>query len=353
MAATADSYRVFISYSHEDTELVEKVVKVLEENGLTPLWDKKFALGYRFHEQIETYIAHSHVFLPIITLGSSKRGWVHQEIGYAMALNIPVLPVTKDMLPGEMIQQLQALHTSGDMEELKEQLSREVFENLVDNYRDMSKALFQCAELAEDRAVMMAGYANNILKLGQYGCVRQKGGLSSFHIPDRVLSDPVWVDRYGDHIQSQYHCRCQREERIALQKHADVAGCKLIIDPTITLERFGLKAQITRLKTLLEFLENMPDGLVQIAINSSQKVQENITIVGDWFAAESVSVLLYQGYRQTVFTRHAPSMRERIELFDREINELLSKMGWTPEDSKSQAVKLIREKIETNSVETL
>ncbi len=82
--------RVFISYSHQDAVLAEKIVKAIIANGMTPMWDKNFQFGFGFHQMIKTFISHSHVFLPIITESSNSRGWVHQEIGYAVALNIPV-----------------------------------------------------------------------------------------------------------------------------------------------------------------------------------------------------------------------------------------------------------------------
>jgi hypothetical protein len=53
---------------------VLQIVKVLEEHGLIPMWDKNFAYGYGFHEQINTCIAHAHVFLPCITPHSSLQG---------------------------------------------------------------------------------------------------------------------------------------------------------------------------------------------------------------------------------------------------------------------------------------
>ena len=37
-------------------------------------------------QKIQTEIAHAHVFVPILTAHSHKAGWVHQEIGYALAL---------------------------------------------------------------------------------------------------------------------------------------------------------------------------------------------------------------------------------------------------------------------------
>ena len=87
-------YRVFISYSHEDRKLVEKLVMGLEENGMIPMWDEDLPVGLGYTEQIKDFIVHANIFVPIITEASSKRGWVHQEFGYAMALNVPVLPIT-------------------------------------------------------------------------------------------------------------------------------------------------------------------------------------------------------------------------------------------------------------------
>ncbi len=92
-------YRVFLSYSHQDLKLVTVIEAVLKRNGLSPMWDEHFLYGQGFHEQIKNFIAHAHVFLPILTPTASHRNWVHQEIGYAMALNVPVLPVTIGEIP--------------------------------------------------------------------------------------------------------------------------------------------------------------------------------------------------------------------------------------------------------------
>ncbi len=83
----------YISYSHQDKALAEKICAVIQNLGLAPLWDEDFAAGQGFHDQIKRFIAHAHVVMPIITPASSDHGWVHQEIGYAVAMQIPVLPI--------------------------------------------------------------------------------------------------------------------------------------------------------------------------------------------------------------------------------------------------------------------
>lgn len=253
-------HRVFISYSHDDVKLAEKIVTIIDGIGLLPMWDKDFLFGQGFQEMIKDYISRSHVFLPLITKSSCERGWVHQEIGYAIALNVPVLPVTIGTLPGEMIRGLHAVQLSDDTQDMKQKLPRSVFDSLIDSHNDTSFALYQFAELPEDRTIMMAKYAKDVLKLESvigseaYGLVRQKGGLSSFHIPNQVLTHSVWKERYGRLRASQYHCRLQRNERLALEKHASKSGCRLIINPYLTFNQYGPSARIIRCTGFKNFL---------------------------------------------------------------------------------------------------
>jgi uncharacterized protein with PIN domain len=235
-------YRVFVSYTHkeDDEELVQQIGKILKKEGLTLMWDQKLSVGAGFNEQIRAFIAHSHVFLPIITKSSSERGWVHEEIGYAIANNIPILPLAiDDKLPEAMMRELQAILVPRDPEEIRKRLKYKIFSNLVKRYENPKFATYQCAEFTDDRAELMAKYARDVLLMQNYGLVRQKGGLSSFHIPKEVIEDRIWIDRYGGNKMSSHHCRVQREERLALEEHASIAGSKIIIDPTLTYDFYG------------------------------------------------------------------------------------------------------------------
>jgi hypothetical protein len=97
---------------------------------------------------------------------------------------------------------------------------------------------------------------------------------------------------------------------------------------------------------LLEFLTSLDDDpKYQVACCLGDGIGESVTILGDWFYAQSVSASLGAGYRQTIFTRHAPSMQTRIDLFDREFADLLTEMGCRPEDSKNEAMKLLEKTV--------
>ena len=70
---------------------------------------------------------------------------------------------------------------------------------------------------------------------------------------------------------------------------------------------------------------------------------ESVTIVGDWFAARSISGTMGDGYRQTIFTRHAPTIATMIEEFDRRFNQYL--YGSPVSKSQKRAIAEIERRI--------
>ncbi|HEY1430495.1 MAG TPA: hypothetical protein VGF39_02545 [Stellaceae bacterium] len=262
-----------------------------------------------------------------------------------MALNVPVLPVTVGIIPGEMLQQLHVVSLEDASADLANALRREALEMLVEGQDDPTLALYTCADETEDRAAMMYRHATDVLRLGQFGKVRQSGGLSSFHIPRETINHPVWKEQYGRAQRGAYYCRLQRRERLALQHHARKAGAHLIIRPEFEFPQYGSTARIARLQTLVKALDAM-DVSVEVANAPLLESGENVTIVGDWFMAISVSGTA-RGLRQTIFTRHAPTIRNRMELFDQEFEELLRSRPWpTGGPSRLGAVAFLRDLIE-------
>jgi hypothetical protein len=330
--------RIFISYSHKDQDIVERLAEIIKRAGMLPLWTKKLAAGIVFDEQIKDFIQHAHIFMPVISESSS--GWVHQEIGYALALHIPVFPVTFDNLnPAGMLQMIQTVKLSNDKTILSGQINKEIFTRLLAG--NSQPAIYQRADFVEERAGMMKDYAEKLLQMDESGVVRQKGGLSSFHIPDDPINNQKWNDRYTPEKRSEYHKRAQREERIALQKHATKSGCRLIINPSYAIEGRSNLAAITRIKTLIEFLEYMPDEKVVIAIQTGKTNKESLTMVGDWFLSESVSFKNEDGFTNTFFTRNASEITRRIRDFEEELRYLLKENKWAESNSRGKAIEYL------------
>jgi len=335
-------FRVFISYAHADFDLVLKVVSILENLGLQPLWDRNICPGTQFTDAIKSLIARSHVFIPLITLHSQDRPWIHQETGYAIALNIPVIPIAIGNLPSEMIASLQAISVSPDLEDLAARLCEIDLDQLVLPGLPRPHAMIEIAEWPEKRAEMMISYAQWVIELGVYGHVRHQGSSSTFAIPDRDLDDPIWKDRDGTTPRSDYYHHLQREERRILERHARMAGCSLIIDPTATfLNARGPNVRRTRLLILRDFISSMPPDKLRVVM-SPKAQQGNIVIVGDYFAAES-QVPRPGGYRQTIFNSHPPTVLQKIRQFDQEFEELYATAGVSLEEADARLEALLKD----------
>jgi len=366
-------YRVFVSYSHDDSTIVHAIAKYLElECHLTVIWDQTFAVGRGFHEQIRDCIAHAHIFLPVLTPRATERGWVHQEIGFAMAMNIPVLPIAINASPGQMISLVHAvkldaitdaektqlaeaiegaaptgdrcnLQSTNLWRRLKECLPREKLARLIHNHADTNLARYECADFHEERTGLMVRYANAAYDLQQKGLlVRQLGGLSSFHIPTEEPSNEIWNFRYGAEKRGNFHKKMQRAERSSLEQHAAEAGCKLIINPYHHYPASGPRAYAVRLLCMYQFLRSWNRAApLHVAINHRLGTHESVTIVGDFFSAIAVSGSASSGYMQTVFTTHAPSMKCRQEHFDQTFAESLKYWSWRESDSREAAAEEI------------
>lgn len=340
-------YRIFIAYSHEDRALLENAVKVLEDNGYNPLCDKNIMVGKPFTDEIKKMIAHAHIFLPLLTENSSLRPWVHQETGYALAMNIPILPVAVGSVPGEMTAQLHAVTVCDDFSDFPQKVSAYDMENLVMHDPTEGVTNLWVSAWAEERTKLLGDYAAWVSNLHYYGRVRQRAALSSFSIPDADVQDEIWKQRDGNIAYSQYYHSLQRIERQTLQAHAEKGGCDLLIDPDFCLERHGIEATTARLKILMEFLmdkNNVSDIRVVI---SEEAHQSNLTFVGDWFSAESFSPKVGESHSRTVFCRHAPTVLNQMRLFDDLFNKLLSQQGTAPEASRDWAIGYIAEIIQS------
>jgi hypothetical protein len=326
-------FRVFISYSHEDRALAQAAAEALVAMGLAPVWDMHIRPGAPFTEAIKGLIHHAHIFMPIITEHASHRPWVHQETGYAMALNIPILPIAVDTVPGEMAAQLQAVVVCADFSDFAERLASVDLEQVVSQPAASALRDVEVTSYAENRAEMLARCAQRVIEMGAFGRVRQRAALSTFSIPDRAPGDPIWAKREGDVQRSAFYHNLQRAERRILEQHARQAGCDLIIDPEFSLERNGPSATRTRLEILLKFIESMPDALLRVVMTPRAR-EANLTLIGDWFSAESMSPKPGEGHRQTVFTWHAPTVLQTLRAFDDEFAELCAE---SPEGATRQA----------------
>jgi hypothetical protein len=324
--------RIFISYAHDDRDKAHCLVEALKDLQFQPYFDEDIRPGAAFTDEIRAMIARSHVFLPLLTEDSATRPWIHQEIGYAMALDIPVVPVvvgakgrSSGWLSGEMIAQLHAvvIQDPNDRESLIAALRAVRIDNLLDAAPLTPRSMIEVADWPEVRTECMARYGELVAELAGSQPLRQKGALSSFCIPDVPPHDPIWKDREEPRVRSEYYHYLQRNERRSLERHAIGAGCTLIVYPAINLKHISARATVIRLRTFRDFLASACEESRTLRIvESKQALGTNLTIVGNYFFAESKAPRP-GGYRQTLFNWHAPTVWRAVKAFDQEYEELV------------------------------
>jgi len=348
-------FRVFLSYARADKSVAEGVVSVLEGRGLKVLWDRDIHAGHPFSEAIRSFIANSHIFMPLITSQSHDRPWLHREEGYALALNIPIVPLmigsnhngTQYAESGSILltENLQAIQVADDCSDLAERLGDADFESVVFSAEPRTRAmLVEIAQWQETRAELMGKNAARVLAMGDYGTVRQRGALSSFCVPDRDIRHAVWDRREGERKRSDYLRSLQKRERQALERNAQRGGIKLIIDPWITIARATLDPVKARLESLLDFLGSVREEQAQVISHKSEN-HGNVTIVGDWFVAEAQIPRPGDGYRQTVFTWHAPTVLTAVREFDSAFATICREQDVDPNKSLSHTVEILNRRL--------
>jgi hypothetical protein len=340
-------YRVFISYSHSNKPEMLKIVKVLTQIGLIPIWDKQLMPYAGFSDLIKLYIEHAQIFLPLISKASNDRAWVEQEIGYACALSIPVIPVALGTnLPEGMLFATQAVVLDEKAGNARAKLTAHMFDTAFLETFATPRPMYECAEEITGRAIKMAEYSNKLADLKHFGMVRQKGDLTSFNIPNCDPDLPVFMERYDDFPRPPFHRKMLREERKALERHAEKEGFKLIIDTqSLELGKHRPRSCLVRLQTLLQFLqEDWCKGVdaQAIALRREDQSRDSVTIVGDWFSAESVSAATGMGYRQTIFTRNGPEVLKKVQQFDEGFDDLLKRHGILRQESLAHAIQYLK-----------
>lgn len=384
-------YRVFISYSHADTELAEQVIAHLRKIGAIPISDHEIRVGEAFSGEIRQMIECAHVFMPILTKEANKRLWVHQEIGYALALRVPVCPIALGQLPSGMAGHIHAVRVRPDGSDLEDRLKYGLLRETVGRALalDRPTGRFECAFDLYDRQKLLAIYTQDAwdnsrlfsshvaphqkVALSKNKRLRQSAAFTSFSIPNKNISFPIWDLRDGSRPRSAPERHLLRLERQLMEKYARRFGCDLILDPYVELPaeeegksrshpRFNESTPKlafkhdpvgtrVRLQEIVSFLNTCSDEKVNVAIPNEKHrglIHKHLMVIGDWFMAEAI-VPYYRGrgYLQTMFTHHGPTVIRKIQEFDLDFEDILMETGVKRHESRRHAIKIINQILNT------
>jgi hypothetical protein len=337
---TAESYpyRVFISYSRDDLDDAKRLVDRLRELNLEPVWDQGNPSGRPFLEEIKTQIAHSHLFIPLLTPKAGHSSWVNHEIGYAMGRNVPVLPLSLGHLPDGMVVGIQA-ETAENTDGLVQRLTRSRINLLVENAETM--AVHEFADLAQTRTDAIISHYKAVEPfLSENGQpLRHRAAFGSFSIPSSA-KNPDWRDRSDGQAGSYGQDRINKlsAERTYLERYALRFGCDLVLSPHLPhLSRTSIRA---RIRILRSFVEKMLEAHARLRVVFDESaLGENILIVGDWFLAESITPKS-EGYRHTTISCHGPTVFKQLEEFDTQFR------GYTDILSAEEAIQRLEKRLD-------
>jgi hypothetical protein len=95
---------VFISYSHKDAPLVDRLRPELKKLGWSALDMREIQPGDDFRRWTQSAIKHADSFLVVITDPySASSSWIGYELGAAEALGKPIVTLVSDRVPAAEI----------------------------------------------------------------------------------------------------------------------------------------------------------------------------------------------------------------------------------------------------------
>lgn len=89
---------IFISYSHKDSDYVQKLVKALENEGFNPWMDGRLEYGSQWPLELQEHLDTCQALILVMTPNSLQSEWVQSELNRAKRKNKPIFPL---LLAGE------------------------------------------------------------------------------------------------------------------------------------------------------------------------------------------------------------------------------------------------------------
>jgi hypothetical protein len=170
-------YDIFISYSHNDSQLAKSLYSKFKATGLRCfLAEKDIAAAECWESKIRDALRASQRILLLITPNSKDSHWVVAEAGAAWALGKPLIPTLAYVSNGELIapiasHQARSIHTPEEIESLVKELSIDgsiVHGNITGQWRDPSDGDIVYFQQSGNQAIGFYNLGRGDQKLGVY-----------------------------------------------------------------------------------------------------------------------------------------------------------------------------------------
>lgn len=89
----SNDYHVFLSYSHSDREWANALAQALSRQKVRVWTDSQIRPGERWADSIDTALTNSKYVVFLVSPKSNRSSWAAFELGAALGMGKPVLPV--------------------------------------------------------------------------------------------------------------------------------------------------------------------------------------------------------------------------------------------------------------------
>jgi len=123
----SSKYDIFLSYHRKDDEWAKRLVDALSKQGVDVWYDEKVKPGDSLRDKIEEGLRQSRQVAFIITPETARSNWMALELGAALALKKPLIPIVAEGTPLEDIPgpiRLRKSLSKGDPDIVAEKIAR-------------------------------------------------------------------------------------------------------------------------------------------------------------------------------------------------------------------------------------
>jgi len=271
--------RVFISYSHKHEHLMAGfLTQALENQGFDVLYDRRIYGGSKIVEEIRQYILDSHAVVLILSNNSVESPWVNQELGFALAHNIPIIPIqagSSELKPFGMLSETKPLELKlidlKDFDPCIKKLKKNIYESV-----DKAKAKTRRPEVIEskndraERIIKEFDRLNNILDNNNGNENRHKlklykrTSVSIFSVKGDLKKE---THRYHDDYWNLLINQRETIERFV--NKSDVEEVRLHLCPRAHI----FEEQTNRIENLIDFLEECNTNKNKLELKNKLKLK--------------------------------------------------------------------------------
>lgn len=104
MDKSGKTFDIFLSYPREEREWVRRLADALAEHGLRAWYaEAEIMPGELWAEGLEEGLRSSTYFVSVVTPESAQSNWAAWELGAALGLHKPIIPIVAADVPFEVI----------------------------------------------------------------------------------------------------------------------------------------------------------------------------------------------------------------------------------------------------------